>query len=68
MSNIAETMVALANLPKVLEAAQFLASVGVIREEDVNKCVRVYVSKHPEINEHFQRRARELGSVRNADV
>lgn len=52
MSN-AKTFAAFANLPKVLESAQFLARMGVLRPEDVEKCVRVYVKKHPEINEHF---------------
>jgi hypothetical protein len=50
-----DTLVVIALLPKVLEAAQLLASVGVIKEEDVKKCVRVYVSKHPQINEHLGR-------------
>jgi hypothetical protein len=48
-----DLMVTFAMLSKVLEAAQLLAAVGVLREEDVKKCVRVYVKKHPEINEYF---------------
>jgi len=48
-----KTMTAIALLPDVLKAAQLLAAVGVLREEDVNKCVRVYVKKNPCINEHL---------------
>lgn len=53
MYSSTKALVSIALLPKILEAAQLLASEGVIKPEDVNKCVRVYVSKHPEINEHL---------------
>ena len=55
MSEAAKVMVALANLSQVRESAQFLADVKVLRQEDVVKCCRVFIKKHPEIQSAFDR-------------
>lgn len=48
-SGTAKAMAALANFPQVMSCARFLADMGVLRDEDVLKCARVYLRKHPEI-------------------
>lgn len=63
MSEIGKQMAALAVLPDILTCARFLAEHGVLRDEDVAKCVRVYVKKHPEINEALARAGRTVESL-----
>ncbi len=49
MSETIKAMTALAQLADVHAAAQRLADLGVLRQEDVTKCCRVFTKKHPEI-------------------
>lgn len=60
-STASKLMSALYNLPKVLESAKFLADTEVLKPADVDKCVRVYLSKHPEINEHLKKISEQAG-------
>lgn len=60
MSEAGKLLLSFANLSLVMEAATLLADHGCIKREDVAKCVRIYVKKHPEINEHFARLAPEM--------
>lgn len=54
MTDTNETLAKIANLPRILEAANFLNSLNLLpRELTAQQCVKQYVTANPDINQEI---------------